>query len=55
MGWHHRLNGREFRQTPGESAGQEAWRIEVHGITKVRHDLVTEQQQEISDIIESKY
>ena len=22
VGWHHRLNGREFEQTPGESEGQ---------------------------------
>ena len=21
-GWHHRLNGHEFEQTPGDSAGQ---------------------------------
>ena len=22
VGWHHRLNGHEFEQTPGESGGQ---------------------------------
>ena len=22
VGWHHRLNGHEFEQTPGESEGQ---------------------------------
>ena len=22
IGWHHRLNGREFEQTPGDSEGQ---------------------------------
>ena len=22
VGWHHRLNGREFEQTPGDSEGQ---------------------------------
>ena len=23
-GWHHRLNGHEFEQTPGDSEGQES-------------------------------
>ena len=23
VGWHHRLNGREFEQTPGDGEGQE--------------------------------
>ena len=22
VGWHHRLNGHEFKQTPGDSGGQ---------------------------------
>ena len=22
VGWHHRLNGREFKQTPGDGEGQ---------------------------------
>ena len=25
VGWHHRLNGHEFEQIPGDSEGQEAW------------------------------
>ena len=25
LGWHHRLNGHEFEQTPGGSEGQEVW------------------------------
>ena len=24
VGWHHKLNGREFEQTPGDSEGQES-------------------------------
>ena len=24
VGWHHRLNGHEFEQTPGDSEGQES-------------------------------
>ena len=31
VGWHHRLNGHEFEQTPGESA---AWCNAVHEVTK---------------------
>ena len=45
MRWHHRLNGREFEQTPGGSGGQ---RIRAHCRPqgrRVGHDLVTEQQQ----------
>ena len=33
-GGHHRLNGREFEQTPGDSGGQEAWGAAVHGVAK---------------------
>ena len=32
--WHHRLNGHEFEQTPGDSEGREAWHATVHGVTK---------------------
>ena len=44
-GWHQRLKGHEFEQTPGDSGGQESlvccspW-----GPQKVRHDWATEQQ-----------
>ena len=34
---------------PGKSHGQRgAWRATVHGVARVRHDLVTEQQQQQS-------
>ena len=42
VGWW--LNGHE--QAPGDSESQEAWRAAVHGSQRVRHDWVTEQQQE---------
>ena len=29
VGWHHRLNGHEFEQAPGENEGQEASRMDV--------------------------
>ena len=31
VGWHHRLNGHEFEQTPGDSESQ---RAAVYGVTK---------------------
>ena len=34
VGWHHRLNGHEFEQTPGDMKDREAWRAAVHGIAK---------------------
>ena len=34
VGWHHRLSGHEFEQTPEDSENREAWRVAVHGIAK---------------------
>ena len=34
VGWHHRLNGREFKQTLGNSEGQGIMCAAVHGVTK---------------------
>ena len=34
VGWCHLLNGHEFEQTPGDSEGQEAWHVAVHGNAK---------------------
>ena len=36
VGWHHRHNGDEFEQTPGDNEGQGAWCAVVHGIAKIR-------------------
>ena len=38
VGWHHRLNGREFEQAPGAGEGREAWHG-VHGVTTNRTRL----------------
>ena len=43
--WHYRLNGHEFEQAPGDGKGQGMWCAAVHGVTRVGHDLVTEQEQ----------
>ena len=46
VGWHHRLNGHEFEQTPGGSEGQGSLACCSPWVTKGRtHDRVTEQQQ----------
>ena len=46
VGWHHRLNGHEFEQTPGGSEGQGSLVCCSPWVTKGRtHDRVTEQQQ----------
>ena len=36
VGWHHRLNGHESEQTPGDSEGRGVWRAAVHGVAKSR-------------------
>ena len=32
--WHHRLNGHEFEQIPGDSEDREAQCAAVHGVAK---------------------
>ena len=41
VGWHHRLDGHEFEQTPGHSEGKRrlTWCAAVHGITKSQMQL----------------
>ena len=39
VGWHHRLDGREFEQAPELVIVREAWRAAVHGVTKSRTRL----------------
>ena len=51
VGWHHRLNGHEFEQTPGDG---EAWHAAVHGVAK-RRDLATEQQLWVSNASEHQW
>ena len=34
VGWHHRLDGHEFEQTPRVGDGQGSWHAAVHGVTK---------------------
>ena len=41
--WHHRLNGHEFEQTPGDGEGQGSLAGCSPWGHKVKHDLATEQ------------
>ena len=43
VGWHHRLSGHEFEQTPGDGEGQDCL-LQFMGFQRIGHDLVTEQQ-----------
>ena len=39
VGWHYRLNGREFEQIQGIVKDRDAWRAAVHGVTKSQTQL----------------
>ena len=48
VGWHHRLNGHEFEQTPGDSEGQgRTWTgmLQSMLLQRVGHNLATEQEE----------
>ena len=34
VGWHHRLNGCESEQAPGDGEGQETWLAAAYGVKK---------------------
>ena len=34
VGWHHRLNGHDFEQTPGDGEGQGSLVFCIHGVAK---------------------
>ena len=36
---HHRINGHESEQTPGDGEGQVAWHAAVHGVAKSQTQL----------------
>ena len=42
IGWHHRFNGHELGQTPGD--GEEQGSLACLESQRVGHDLATEQQ-----------
>ena len=44
VGWHHRSKGHDLGQIPGDGKGQESLAAAVHGLWRVGHDLVIEQQ-----------
>ena len=38
VGWHHRLNGHEFEQTPADGEGGKQGVLQSMGSQRVRHD-----------------
>ena len=40
VGWHHRLNGHEFEQTPGDGKGQGAWHAAVLSANIIKMSLL---------------
>ena len=42
-GWHHRLNGHEFEQAPGDGKGQKHGVLQSMESQRVGHNLATEQ------------
>ena len=38
VGWYHQVNGHEFEQTLGDSAGREAWRATVQSCTLLNNN-----------------
>ena len=51
VGWHHRLDGREFEQTPGDGEGQGSLAWCCSWGRKVRCDLVAEQRSTGSKVL----
>ena len=45
--YHHQLNGHKSEQTLEINKDREAWSVAFHDVQRVRHDFVTEQQQQI--------
>ena len=47
VGWNQQLNGHASKQTKLQETvkDREAWHAAVHGSQRVRHKLVTQQQQ----------
>ena len=45
VGWHHQLDGHEFEQTQGDSAGQRSLVSYNPCGCRVRNNLATEQKQ----------
>ena len=51
VGWHHRLNGHDYEQTPGDGEGQKSLACFSLWGHRVGHDWATEQSQNDKIII----
>ena len=47
VGWHHQLNGHEFKQTQGDNKGV----LQSMGLQRVRHGQATERQLQITECL----
>ena len=47
FGWHHRLNGHEFKQTQGDCEDRGAWMLPSMESQRVRHNWATQQKQHV--------
>ena len=49
IGWHHRLNGHEFEQTPRDSEGHGSMACCSPWGCRVQYDLESEQQRQLNE------
>ena len=52
-GWHHWLNGHEFKQAPGDS-GRQTGVLQSVGSQRVGHDWATEQQPSVKKMVQTR-
>ena len=55
VGWHYRLKGHEFEQTPGDNEGQGSLVCCSPWCCRLGHDWVTEQQKQLSVFFHQKH
>ena len=54
VGWHDRLNGHEFGQTPGDGEGQGSLMYAFHGVAKSQKRLINSEQHHLEYFCSSK-
>ena len=54
-GWHHRINGHEFKQILGDCERQKPGMLQSVGLQRVGHDWAIEQQQPKTQLINENF